>query len=170
MKNLCLHFGVYLLFSVSVFPQPVAFPTLCRSLSPFHIPFCWVQIGSWASDCLAVDFCLSLHSVFSLRRSSFPCRFSFWRHYSTLDFPTGDWFRVSRFLASPPSLISLDPDVSPVHASLVLWSEWLPILFVCAEPVWILCSIIFLSRSKDTVLHPHFTACGFPAHPACRGL
>jgi hypothetical protein len=42
-----------------------------------------------------------------------------------------------------PSLISLDLDLSPVHASLVRWSEWLPILFICADPVWILCPIIF---------------------------
>jgi hypothetical protein len=42
-----------------------------------------------------------------------------------------------------PSLISLDPNLSPIHASLVRWSEWLPILFVCADPVWILCPIIF---------------------------
>jgi hypothetical protein len=42
-----------------------------------------------------------------------------------------------------PSLISLDPNLSPIHASLVCWSEWLPILFVCTDPVWILCPIIF---------------------------
>jgi hypothetical protein len=34
-----------------------------------------------------------------------------------------------------PSLISLDPDLSPVHASLVRWSEWLLALFVCVDPV-----------------------------------
>jgi hypothetical protein len=33
------------------------------------------------------------------------------------------------------SLISLDPDLSPVHASLVCWSEWLLTLFVCVDPV-----------------------------------
>jgi hypothetical protein len=69
-----------------------------------------------------------------------------------------------------PSLISLNPDLSHVQASLVRGSEWLPILFVCADPIWIMCPIVFSSRAKDTVLHPHFTACGFPAHPACRGL
>jgi hypothetical protein len=42
-----------------------------------------------------------------------------------------------------PSLISLDPDLSHVDTSLVRWSEWLPIHFVCADPIWILCPIIF---------------------------
>jgi hypothetical protein len=42
-----------------------------------------------------------------------------------------------------PSLISLNLDLSPVQVSLVRWSEWLPILFVCADPIWILCPIIF---------------------------
>jgi hypothetical protein len=105
----CVSFVLYpnlnllFMFPVLVFPQSVAFPALCRSSSPIHIPFCWVQIGSWTSACLAVDFCLSLRWVFSPRRSSFPCRFSFWRRCSALDFPAGDLFRVSRFLASPPS-------------------------------------------------------------------
>jgi hypothetical protein len=50
---------------------------------------------------------------------------------------------LSAELLALPSLISLDPDLSPVHASLVPWSEWLLILFVCADPIWILCLIIF---------------------------
>jgi hypothetical protein len=105
----CVPFVLYpdlnllFVFPVLVFPEPVTFPALCRSSPPFHIPFCWVQIGSWASDCLAIDFYLSLHWVFSPQRSSFPCQFLFWRRCSALDFPVGDWFRVSRFLASPPS-------------------------------------------------------------------
>jgi hypothetical protein len=83
------------MFPVLVFPQPIAFPVLCRSSSLFHIPFCWVQIGSLESACLAVNFCLSLRWVFSPRRSSFPYRFSFWRCCSALDFLADDWFRVS---------------------------------------------------------------------------
>jgi hypothetical protein len=80
-------------------------------------------------------------------------------------------FGLSAESLTLPSLISLDPDLSPVHASLVRWSEWLLILFVCADPVWILCPIaIFASCAKDTVLHPRFSARGFLAYPACRGL
>jgi hypothetical protein len=69
---------------------------------------------------LAVDFCLSLHWVFSPSQLSFPCRFSFWHRCSALDFPAGDWFRVSRFFGlsveslALPSLISLDPGLAPV--------------------------------------------------------
>jgi hypothetical protein len=80
-------------------------------------------------------------------------------------------FGLSAESLALPSLIPLDPDLSPVHVSLVRWSGWLPILFVCVDPVWILCPIAFFSsRAKDIVLHPRFAARGFPAHPTRRGL
>jgi hypothetical protein len=44
-------------------------------------------------------------------------------------------FGLSAESLALPSLISLDPDLSPVHASLVRWSEWLLIFFVCVDPV-----------------------------------
>jgi hypothetical protein len=61
------------------------------------------------------------------------------------------------------SLISLDPDLSPVHMSLMRWSEWLPILFVCADPVWILCPIIsFVScqgHGSASMFHRSWISC-----------
>jgi hypothetical protein len=62
-----------------------------------------------------------------------------------------------------PSLISLDPDLSPVHVSLVRWSEWLPILFICADPVWILFPIIFFvpcqGHNSPSTFHRSWISC-----------
>jgi hypothetical protein len=51
-----------------------------------------------------------------------------------------------------PSLISLDP------------------LCLCRPRLHPVPDRFFLSHAKDAVLHPRFTARGFPANPACRGL
>jgi hypothetical protein len=81
-----------------------------------------------------IEFSLSIFVLAPL----FHARFSRWRLVSREPI-----LGLSAESLSLPRLISLAPDLSPVHASLVRWSEWLPILFVCADPVWILCPIAF---------------------------
>jgi hypothetical protein len=81
-----------------------------------------------------IEFSLSIFVLAPL----FHARFSRWRLVSREPI-----LGLSVELLALPRLISLAPDLSPVHASLVRWSEWLPILFVCADPIWILCLIIF---------------------------
>jgi hypothetical protein len=81
-----------------------------------------------------IEFSLSIFVLAPLFRT----RFSHWR-LVLRELILG----LSAKSLALPRLISLAPDLSPVHASLVRWSEWLPILFVCADPVWILCPIAF---------------------------
>jgi hypothetical protein len=98
----------------------------------------------------------------------FPADFHFGAAVPHWIFPI---FGLSAESLALPSLISLDLDLSPVHASLVRWSVWLPILFIYARShLDLVPDRLFLSRAKDTFLHPRFAARGFPAHPACRGL